>query len=296
MRLSPRIWAWVGALVVVAAAGMWYVRREAEGLRNALSPKYWTDRATGRDEYEPEVAYFKRGPRKKKEVCLTLDDGPHGQCTLDELAALKAAHAKATFFVVGIRMREHPDLIRAMIDDGMEVGNHTEHHPRLDTLSLEGDKKEIEDCEQDFEKITGRRMTLFRPPGMHENDPILKIAKGLGYTTVGWNTAAHDFTPSRKDPGVTQEYLDSLKSTPDQIADRITAHVREGSIILLHDQPLTAEALPKILSALEGDGYEFVSVSQALKDIDHPVKIDSNPPMNVAQTKPTSQKATFPRR
>jgi peptidoglycan-N-acetylglucosamine deacetylase len=274
----------IGVVVLaVGGGGLKYLQNETEGLRNAFSPQYWSLRFKGEDEYMPSIAYFKRGPRDKKVVCLTLDDGPHGQCTLDELAALKAAGAKATFFVVGIKMRQYPDLIRQMVADGMEVGNHTETHPRLDTLSLDGDRKQLEDCEHDFEKITGRRMTLFRPPGMHENDPILKIAKGMGYHTVGWNTAAHDFMPGKNEPGVTKEYLDSLKATPDQIADRITAHVRNGSIILLHDQPITAAALPKILSALQEDGYTFLTCAQALKQIDHPVDIVANPPLTVSR-------------
>ncbi len=287
-KLSPSGWVAIGLAATLVLGGLRYLQVKAEGFHNVVNRKYWDDRLSGRDEYDPKFAYFKRGPREKKEVCLTLDDGPHGQCTLDEMAALDAAHAKATFFVVGSKMKEHPDLIRKLVADGMEVGNHTETHPRLDKLTLEEDKEQIEGCQKDFEKITGRGMTLFRPPGMRENDPILTIAKDLGYHTIGYNTAAHDFTPSRKEAGVTEEYLDSLVSTPDQIADRITLHVREGSIILLHDQPVTAQALPKILSALQGDGYQFVTIAQALRDIDHPVKIEANPPLNEATSKPAA--------
>jgi peptidoglycan/xylan/chitin deacetylase (PgdA/CDA1 family) len=265
------------AVVAAAGFGLRKLQLNTEGLRNAFDPKYWKDRSVGEDEYIPRTAYFKRGPRDRMEVTLTLDDGPHGKCTEDELAELKSAGVTATFFVVGKKMRQYPDLVREMIADGMEVGNHTETHPRLDTLKLDGAKKEIIECGLDFEKITGRRMTLFRPPGMHENDPILQVAKDLGYHTVGWNVAAQDFTPSKKDKGVTKEYLDSLKATPDQISDRVTSHVKNGAIILLHDQPVTAAALPKIISTLKEAGYTFVSCSQALAHIDHPVTIVADP-------------------
>jgi len=280
----------VGVVLLAGFGVVQYVRKQTEGIKNAFSAKYWSDRAKGEDEYIPSTAYFKRGPRDKPMVCLTLDDGPHGQCTLDELAALKAAGAKATFFVVGIKMKQYPELIKQMIDAGMEVGNHTETHPRLDTLTLDGAKKQIQDCEDDFEKITGRRMTLFRPPGMHENDPILKIAKDMGYHTVGWNTAAHDFMPSKKDPGVTPEMIESLKATPDQVADRITAHVKNGSIILLHDQPITAAALPKILTVLKEQGYEIVTCAEAMKHIDHPIDVVADPLLTASNALPPSKK------
>jgi len=263
--------------LVAIGGGLRYVQLQTEGLKNALSPKYWADRAKGEDEYVPSLAYLKRGPRDKKEVVLTLDDGPHGQCTIDELAAMKAAGIKATFFVVGKQMVKYPDLVKQMIDEGMEVGNHTETHPRLDTLTADGVKKEIEECDANFERITGRRMTLFRPPGMHENPAILKLIKDLGHQTIGWNTGAQDFMPSKKDKGVTMEYIESLKATPDQISDRITAHVKNGSIILLHDQPTTAAALPKIISTLQDAGYKFVTCAEAMAHIDHPVDVVSDP-------------------
>jgi len=267
-----------GAVVLVGlGVGLNYLRHQTEGLKNAFSPEYWEKRAIGEDEYVPRTAYFRRGPRDRKEVTLTLDDGPHGQCTTDELAILKAEKVPATFFVVGKKMREYPGLIKQMVAEGQEVGNHTETHPRLDTVTLEAAQKEIEDCGKDFEKITGRRMTLFRPPGMHENDPILAVAKNLGYHTVGWNVAAADFTPSKKDKGVTAEMLESLKATPDQISDRITAHVIPGAIILLHDQPITAQALPKIIKTLREEGYTFVSCREALSHIDHPVALEADP-------------------
>lgn len=274
---SKAVWLIAGfSLLTVAGFGA-YIQREADGFRNAVSPKYWADRAHGLDEYEPKVAYFKRGPRDVKEVCLTFDDGPHGACTEQELATLVHEHVPAAFFVVGKRMKQHPELIRKLLAAGMEVGNHTETHPRLSAISLNDARRQVTECEEDFEKITGRRMTLFRPPGMRENDNVLKMVKDLGYQTIGWNVGAHDFSVGKNDPKVSAQTLAELSHTPEQIAERVLANLKSGSIILLHDQPDTAEALPTIIAAIKKEGYKFVSVSQAMEDIVTPVRVASNP-------------------
>ncbi|AIE87242.1 polysaccharide deacetylase family protein [Fimbriimonas ginsengisoli] len=254
-----------------------FVRDEAGGIRNALSPSFWHERSIGYDEYEPDLAWFRRGPREKKEVCLTLDDGPHGLCTQQELAILKKEGVRATFFVVGKRMVEHPALIKRMIAEGHEVGNHTQNHPRLSTIPLADVRRELEQCNDEFVQITGRRMALFRPPGMRDNKAILELARSMGYQTVDWNVGAHDFTPNKKDPKVTPEMLEASKATPDQIADRVVSNIKNGSLILLHDQLATAAALPKIIHVLRAKGYKFVTCSEALTHIDHPIMVVANP-------------------
>jgi peptidoglycan-N-acetylglucosamine deacetylase len=266
-----------GIIVSLLIGLMLAQQAEVDRLRRSRPAVNWKERGQGEDEYIGKFSLFKRGPRDKKEICLTLDDGPHGQCTVDELAALRAAGVKATFFVVGKRMREHPDLIREMIAEGMEVGNHTQNHPALDKMPLEKVRSEVEKCEALFLEITGRQMNLFRPPHMRENPAILGLVKKMGYTTVSWNTGAQDFMVSRKDPGVTNAMIESLKATPDQIADRITGHVINGAIILLHDQPVTAAALPKILSTLQKAGYRFVTCAEAMSHLDHPQIVVANP-------------------
>jgi len=284
------------APVVIGIGGFaWYIQHEADGFRNAVNPKYWSDRAKGLDEYEAKFAYFKRGARDKKEVCLTFDDGPHGACTEQELATLRREHVPAAFFVVGKRMKQHPDLIRKMLAAGMEVGNHTETHPRLSAISLNEAKKQITECEEDFEKITGRKMVLFRPPGMRENDSVMKMVKALGYQTIGWNVGAHDFVLGKNDPKVSAKVALEVSHTPEEVARRVIANLKNGSIILLHDQETTAEALPAIIAAVRKEGYRFVSCTQAMEDIVHPVRVVANPGLpqtRVAKTAPHGGKIT----
>lgn len=272
-RLNNRVgWALFGLAFVTGLVA--YVQYEADGLRNAVNPKYWADRSKGLDEYEPSEAFFKRGPRDHKVVCITIDDGPHGLCTKQELAALREAHVPAAFFFVGKKMKQHPDLVRMVLAEGMEVGNHTETHPRLSAIPLEKARQEVVACENDFEKITGHRMTLFRPPGMRENPSVLKMVKSLGYQTIGWNVGAHDFVLTKADK---HAKVATVGGSPEEIADRVMKQVKNGSIILLHDQPATAMALPEILKSLSHSGYEVVSCAQAMSEIVHPVMVAANP-------------------
>ena len=260
------------ALVVLATlsigtAGLWHLGQESGGLRNVFSLAYWEARSEGRDEYEPEYAWFRRGPRDRQEVCLTIDDGPHGASTQAILDILAKERVPATFFAVGERMRQHPDLIKEMLAAGHEVGNHTQTHARLDKLSDNLVREEIDGCDRSFHAITGRRMTLFRPPGMRDSPEILSIAKRMGYHTVDWNAAAKDYLGANQ----------SKEGSSQLIAERIISNARNGSIILLHDQQLTADALPQIISRLRQEGFRFVTCSQALVQIDHPVYLVANP-------------------
>lgn len=285
---------WLG-FALVAGLGAYgsfvWMRHEAGGVKNLLDAQYWKERSLGEDEYKPSLAYFRRGPRDKKVVCLTIDDGPHGQCTLDEFAAMRNAGVKATFFFVGSKMEEHPDLVRQALAEGHEVGNHTYTHPRLDQIPIDQAKQEIYQAEETFEEITGREMNLFRPPGMHQNEMILRAAKMLGYTTVGWNVGAHDFVPGKNDPKFSAAEIKELGSTPDVVTQMVLKNVKNGSIILLHDQPVTAAALPKIIGTLKAQGYEFVTCVQALREIDHPIEIAANPMQPVERIATTSTSA-----
>ena len=149
-----------------------------------------------------------------------------------------------------------------MIEEGHEVGNHTESHVRLDTLPLDKVREQLQECETAFEKATGQRMYLFRPPGMRFNDKILGIARGMGYTTVGWQIGAKDFTGGGATPELVEQY--------------VMKQLKPGAIILLHDNPITSKALPNILRRVKAAGYNTVSVAQLLEHLPRPVMVATN--------------------
>ena len=226
--------------------------------------------------YRPSVAYFTRGNADHKSVCFTFDDGPHIKGAPLILDALKKEGIHATFFVVGIRVREHPELVKRMIDEGNEVGNHTQDHYRLDTLPLKNVKTEIRNCEINVERACGRRTTLLRPPGMRMTHDVMLQIKSMGYTTVGWNVGAHDFIPATTNK-MTPEMIEDMNTTPSEVAKRVLDNVKPGVIILLHDNPVTAAALPAIIGKLRKDGYTFKTVAEMLADLPKPVRVVSNP-------------------
>lgn len=213
-----------------------------------------------RELWNPTERIFKRGRRDLKEVCLTFDDGPHPQSIKEILDILKVYNVKATFFLVGRRIEQYPEQVREIVREGHEVGNHSENHLRLDSLSPDQVRMELSLCEKAYSQATGGdKFVLFRPPGMRLNPDVLKIAREFGYITVDWNYGAKDFQP-----------MDA-----DRIAEYVLKQVTNGGIILLHDNPSTARALPDILLGLKQRGFAVKTVGEMLKDLPDPVDVNT---------------------
>lgn len=215
----------------------------------------------GEDLYDARYDRLIHGNRSLKEVALTIDDGPHTPTGDQILDVLKKEKVRATFFIVGIKMRERPDLVRRMLAEGHEVANHTYDHQRLSKLRPDQIRHEINDNDINFYRITGRHLDLLRPPGENYNEKVLRIAKDLGYQTIDEDVASKDFDDQ----------------TPDFIVDRTLRRVDNGSIILLHDdRESTVMALPRVIDELKREGYRFVTVSEMLGRLPKPVVIETN--------------------
>lgn len=219
----------------------------------------------------------KSGVHSRKVVCLTFDDGPHPTATASILMSLRAANAPGTFFVVGREMKKYPNLVKEMLSYGNEVGNHTLDHVYLDRLDAKGIEEELNGCQQIFESITGKRMTLMRPPGMHYNQEVFKVAKSLGYLTVDYNVGAKDYVMSVPKEKLQPELRGLPPLTPALVESRVLSQIRPGAIILLHENPIVAAALPGLIHRLQSDGYSFVSIRELLEELPQPVTIDPNP-------------------
>ena len=257
MRFSGRKRAFFLLVPVLVIGGLFWLRHEAHGFHNALSPSYWSDHISGKYLYDPELRFLRHGDPSVKEIALTFDDGPHPESAQEILDVLKARNIKATFFLVGSRIKEHPEIVRRMIEEGHVVGNHTQDHLRLCDLNPRQIANEIEDCEINFERaVPGRQMRLFRPPGMRFNSDVLAAIRRLGYVMVGWDEAAKDFI-SAEHP----------HADPNLVRERILSQLEDGSIILLHDIPSTAEVLAPVLDEIERRGYRFVTVTEMLNRV-----------------------------
>jgi peptidoglycan-N-acetylglucosamine deacetylase len=191
------------------------------------------------------------GDGGRKMVAITFDDGPHPAYTLRLLAILKQYNAKATFFVVGERARQYPELIRAEVAAGDNVGNHTYHHVNLTKIPSEYVAAEMKACGSVIRHITGRAPHLFRPPGGDYNHQVASVADVLGYTMVLWSN----------DPG------DYASPGSQVIASRVLGNIHNGSIVLIHDGiDQTIEVLPRILKTLDERGYDCVTVDELLQE------------------------------
>lgn len=265
-----------GLIAVLLVGWLAYLRKVEGGLSNVFSWDFWANHWNGLEYYRPSVARFTRGNEEHRDVCLTFDDGPHVKGAPRIMDVLKKERIHGTFFVVGLRVKEHPELVKRMIDEGNEVGNHTEDHIRLDTLPIKNARAEIRNCEINVERACGRYTRLFRPPGMRLNHELGVALKKMGYTTVDYNVGARDFIATPRDK-LTPELLEDMNTTPSQVAERVLDNVKPGVIILLHDNPVTAAALPTIVDNLKRQGYGFLTVTEMMAELKKPVHVVANP-------------------
>jgi cellulose synthase/poly-beta-1,6-N-acetylglucosamine synthase-like glycosyltransferase/peptidoglycan/xylan/chitin deacetylase (PgdA/CDA1 family)/spore germination protein YaaH len=202
---------------------------------------------------------YHQGAGAPHQVALTFDDGPDPEWTPKILDILKAANVKAAFFLVGVNAEQYPGLVRRIVAEGHEIGNHTYYHPNLAECWPEHVRVELNATQLLLETITGRSTTLFRPPYAADTSPSkiteltpLNIAQELGYLVVLENIDPQDWAQ----PGA------------DVIVQRVKQQRHDGSIILLHDaggdREQTVEALPRILDYLKTRGDSVVSLSTLL--------------------------------
>ena len=183
-------------------------------------------------------------------VAMTFDDGPHPVHTPRLLEILKRRNIRATFYVVGTNARRYPQILRRMVAEGHEIGNHTVTHKHISKINLEQVRKEVLGCQQAIMAACGVKPRTFRPPGGHTNDRLkVWLHKEFGYSTIMWAVDPEDW----KRPG------------PAVVAQRIISNTSAGSIILAHDiHAPTIVAMPQALDGLLARGYRFVTVSQLI--------------------------------
>src|SRR5262249_48209121 len=131
------------------------------------------------------------GAGGEHQVAITFDDGPDPNWTPQILDVLKAANVKAAFFLVGKNAERYPSLVRRILDEGHEIGNHTYYHPNLAECGSEHIRLELTPSQLLIETIPGRETPLFRPPYQADTNPSqlselvpLQIAEDLNYLAV----------------------------------------------------------------------------------------------------------------
>src|SRR5437016_14164505 len=183
-------------------------------------------------------------------IPMTFDDGPSATLTSKLLDLLAAHHIKATFFVIGENVAEHPELVARAAREGHEIANHSWSHPNFGKMSDESVRRQLQQTDDAIKNATGKRPTLLRPPyGSITAREKRWIHDEFGYDIILWDVDPYDW----KRPG------------PAVVRARILKETRPGSIVLSHDiHPGTIRSMPSTFDELEAKGFKFVTVSELL--------------------------------
>ena len=203
-------WLWgVGAGAVIAVSFCWAVLNPSS---QWLGPVYLT--------------------ASSGEILITLDDGPDPHDTPILLDLLDRHQTKAIFFMIGEKVRAHPELAREVVRRGHEIGNHTLTHPQASFWCASPWRTwgEIAGCQQVIQEVTGMKPRLFRAPVGHRNFFTHPVASALGMEVMAWNRRGYD----------------AVQQDPAKVLTKILPHLALGDIVLLH------EATPIAEKVLEG--------------------------------------------
>jgi len=204
--------------------------------------------------------YFtNHGPRTKRKVALTFDDGPSRPCTENLLDAMRKLDVKGTFFCLGVNTRYNPDLLLQTYNEGHVVGNHSGWHSRKTGLMIGPNNHHITDGEDAIREVIGVRPLFYRPPwGWLTPWEGRRLTKA-GYTIIGWDVYTLDWVIPEVD-GLTLAH-DACRDT------------KPGSIMCFHDakpweknweKTQTTRAVQTLVPILRDQGYEFVTVAELL--------------------------------
>lgn len=201
------------------------------------------DATKAQEKYGDREAYF-IVPADGK-IYLTFDEGYENGYTSQILDVLKEKDVKAVFFVTMQYVKDEPELIQRMIDEGHVVGNHSVRHKSMPTLDLDTMMAEVVDLHEYVEENFGYEMYLFRPPMGHYSEQSLSVLQELGYKSVLWSFAYYD-------------YAVDDQPDPQKAYDKIVAAAHSGAIYLLHAVSKTnTEVLGDVIDAFRDQGFEM---------------------------------------
>lgn len=200
-----------------------------------------------------------RGPAGASRVALTFDDGPHPVTTRRVLEALAPTRHRATFFVLGEKVRRHPDVVREIHEGGHTLAIHGDFHDRLHSFRMPWTV-----CSQLFRAATsveaaiGERPRFFRPPLGHTSVTTVRGVRNARMTLIGWSSRGFDGLRSR---------------SPEAVLQSVSRTLVDGAIVLLHDaaehddfEPAAVRALPRLVALLDERGLTSVGLDTLLGD------------------------------
>lgn len=225
----------------------WYCKRNNEHKQPTAESQFsfleecggiYVDKAHG-DDNEEKVIY------------LTFDIGYENGNVAKILDVMKEENVVGSFFILENVIKQNPDLILRMANDGNIVCNHTSNHPNLVGKSDETFKNEVLGLENEYRKLTGKEISkFFRPPQGTFDREMLERAQALGYKTVFWSFAYADW--------------DNGKQMDEEVAlKKILDNIHNGEIMLLHPTSATnAKIMQRLIRELKAQGYSFATLDK----------------------------------
>ena len=181
-----------------------------------------------------------------EEVLLTFDDGPHPEQTPILLDALKRHDVKAVFFVIGNHVKNHPDLVKRIIDEGHLIGNHTMTHP-VASFWTAGPWKiftEILHCQEAIALVTNHQALMFRPPVGHYAFFLTPLLRHFGMICCAWSRRA----------------MDGVDCDVTRSSARLLRSIQAGEILVMHESnPNVVELLEAVITGLNERGLKSFS-------------------------------------
>ena len=206
----------------------------------------------------PNLSRLPPAAAARRELALTIDDGPDPEVTPAMLDLLDTEGARATFFCIADRVRRHAALAREIVARGHSVQNHSlRHRHTFSLLGPRGFSDELSQAQQVITDVTGERPVCFRAPAGLRNPFLDPVLHRLGLRLVSW----------------TRRGFDTREADPQRVLSRLTRGLAAGDILLLHDghaartaagRAVGLEVLPPLLAACRGAGLRVVTLPQAL--------------------------------
>jgi peptidoglycan-N-acetylmuramic acid deacetylase len=185
------------------------------------------------------------GDTSQKVIYLTFDEGYENGYTPQILDTLKENDVKTIFFVTSSYVKNNPELVKRMLDEGHQVGNHTINHPSLPDLGYEKLENELLGLEKEFYEQFQVGFKYMRPPAGEYSERVLAAAQQLGYKTVFWSFAYDDW------------YADKIRGA-DYAYNKVMENLHNGAVLLLHAVSKdNADALDRIIKDIRAEGYEI---------------------------------------
>lgn len=188
---------------------------------------------------------------EEKKIAISFDAAWGAEDFKSIIETLDKHKVKTTFFMTGEWVEKNPDCVKLLVEKGHDLGNHSENHPDMTTLTKEKQKEEIMKVHNRVKELTGYEMELFRPPFGAYNNDVIRTCYEKNYYPVQWNV----------------DSLDWMDYDATTIISNVCKHkaLGPGAIILCHNGALhTAEALDEMLTNLKGQGYTFVPLSELI--------------------------------